>query len=400
MENTEKITAPQNTLPAMKTASGWMSFLFTLTRQEDLSTSINIDEEIWLSLHHISEVQELGYELIKRKCTLTDSALHSKWEEFRGYIRQAENFYRGALPLDYKSSPLNYYYSFLNLVKAYLLLNDNLLHKGLDQKKIIRHGLSPTRNYSTKQIFLNNSVDVAGGNEVFSKFYKAIFDRDLQDGFKFLISELVGYVYEISWQVQRSGSNYKLKSFHGHRALLFDRNRTEAWEFFDIDGRILKVWDFRKETIFKSVYKQVDPNKGFMREMFDMDAEQVNRGIFFESIHNIKIDSITTYHDLNLNFKKALYDSVSPVLVPMGYSYDLCAPYSTSPFVSMNQELAIYITMYFLSDLVRYNPHVIDWISETKDSWILESFVKSAPLMFLRAMNSRLIGSDILLRRL
>jgi YaaC-like Protein len=54
----------------------------------------------------------------------------------------------------------------------------------------------------------------------------------------------------------------------------------------------------------------------------------------------------------------------------------------------MNEPMAIYLAMFFLGSLVRYRPDVLDELLGTASAWLLESFVASAPLLFLRDLHA------------
>jgi hypothetical protein len=59
----------------------------------------------------------------------------------------------------------------------------------------------------------------------------------------------------------------------------------------------------------------------------------------------------------------------------------------------MREYLAIYLTLFYLGSLVRYAPHHLDDLLGGKAAWMFESFVKSAPLMTLRAFVAKITGT-------
>jgi predicted transcriptional regulator len=66
----------------------------------------------------------------------------------------------------------------------------------------------------------------------------------------------------------------------------------------------------------------------------------------------------------------------------------------------MNELAASYAVMYFLSSMVRYHPDYMDRISESSDAWLVESFVKSAPLPILREMVAAAVGYTLVIEAL
>ena len=54
----------------------------------------------------------------------------------------------------------------------------------------------------------------------------------------------------------------------------------------------------------------------------------------------------------------------------------------------MNEICAIYLSVFFMGSLVRYRADILEELLGTSAAWLLESFVNSAPLLFLRTMTS------------
>src|SRR5260221_14479744 len=113
----------QTALPVARSFSGWIR-LPVSKRRALLFTSIDIERELWTALEYYSEVEEVGLNLIQTK-GLQPQSLHPEiFKSFQAFVRQAKSYYSSAKTLHYRSSSLLYYYSFLNLVKGYLLLKD------------------------------------------------------------------------------------------------------------------------------------------------------------------------------------------------------------------------------------------------------------------------------------
>lgn len=63
----------------------------------------------------------------------------------------------------------------------------------------------------------------------------------------------------------------------------------------------------------------------------------------------------------------------------------------------MNEVVASYAVMYFLSHVVRYYPDYMDGIDESSDAWLIESFAKSAPLSLLRHLVAAVMGYALII---
>jgi hypothetical protein len=92
---------------------------------------------------------------------------------------------------------------------------------------------------------------------------------------------------------------------------------------------------------------------------------------------------------------------VFPHLDDTERQFCLSLPYSTPQgAIPMNELAASYAVMYFLSSMVRYHPDYMDRISESSDAWLVESFVKSAPLPILREMVAAAVGYTLVIEAL
>ena len=89
--------------------------------------------------------------------------------------------------------------------------------------------------------------------------------------------------------------------------------------------------------------------------------------------------------------KSVLQNKISPNYNKGELGAYLNFPKNRTQVYPMNEELATYATMYYMSELVRYRPDYLYSILESEASWLFQSFVKFCPLKFLRAMVGRII---------
>src|SRR5713226_6122406 len=88
--------------------------------QTNLKTSIAHEKEFWIMLRAAADVYPTGKALFTANRVTGD--IKKLWRVFRSYIHQAENYWVAGASTRPESAGLLYYYSFLNLVKAYLIL--------------------------------------------------------------------------------------------------------------------------------------------------------------------------------------------------------------------------------------------------------------------------------------
>lgn len=88
---------------------------------------------------------------------------------------------------------------------------------------------------------------------------------------------------------------------------------------------------------------------------------------------------------------KILLNKASPSYIQNEFNFYMNVPQNRTRTEPMNEELAIYASMFFMGELVRYNPSYLYSILESESFWLLQSFVESCPIKFLRAMVARII---------
>jgi hypothetical protein len=64
----------------------------------------------------------------------------------------------------------------------------------------------------------------------------------------------------------------------------------------------------------------------------------------------------------------------------------------------MNELMSIYLIMFYMSSLVRYKPAFIENLLNTKEAWLIDSFVKSCSVTFLRMIVSEIMNTDFVIK--
>src|SRR5260370_35978123 len=108
----------QTAMPVARPFDGWIRLPVSEKRQL-LLTILDIERELWSALEYFSEVEEVGLNLIQSKGLQPQSDHQEIFNYFQAFVRQAKSYFSSAKTLHYRSSSLLYYYSFLNLAKAY-----------------------------------------------------------------------------------------------------------------------------------------------------------------------------------------------------------------------------------------------------------------------------------------
>ena len=186
-----------------------------------LGGGLSVQEEIFGSLEYLSEVPSAGKQFLINLNVPKDQA-KKRHELFRSFIRQAKTFYEAASVLHYRAAPLNYYYSFLNLVKAYISLTDPNQVQGK-----IPHGLS----YQFRDTALSSQcVNVGPSNGVFPRFYTKMFGKSLPaKTTKLGIDQILSYCSDITFEYERATTQkHRMTQAHA-RVLLTGEPKRAYW---------------------------------------------------------------------------------------------------------------------------------------------------------------------------
>jgi YaaC-like Protein len=153
-----------------------------------LRTSDTVRGELIGSIELYSEVKAFGKELLK---TNGHTDLAQSFLVFQALMRQARTFFEAAEALHHRASPLNYYYSFMNLAKAFCFLrNPTFLSANLT------HGLTP-RSVEGR---LRKQYVVAKANGVFPSFYRHLTGTHVPTNAKIRIADLLGYSSDVQYE--------------------------------------------------------------------------------------------------------------------------------------------------------------------------------------------------------
>jgi hypothetical protein len=136
------------------------------------SSAIDLADELFGVLRLVADVQTEGLQLVDSYSPgITPHAADRAYRRFAAFIRQAENYYRSAKALPFRSSALLYYYSFMNLAKAALAVRNITFHE--------RHGLTP--DYGTGPPGLTQMRVRVVRDGVFQALYRLIFAQSIQN---------------------------------------------------------------------------------------------------------------------------------------------------------------------------------------------------------------------------
>jgi|SRR5215208_589363 len=267
-------------MPAYKTGTyrplnGHYKHALNERQVQELLGSANVDDELWIILEYYSEVQSVGMELLKRSGIKHSRARKRLFDNFQAYIRQAKNYYYSAKTLPPKSSGLLYYYCFLNLAKAAILLKYPEIAGAF-----ITHGLS--YKISNNSPLSKQAVSLPRREGVFHKLYDWYFDASIPPK-TFNIETLLTYCTDIAYQNQMAGI-HQTKIISAYFAHAADNPRKKNWGiigFYDLD----EVSKYKKTMRqFFDQFELIDLPTHIAKEVFDVSAPEARYISFFQSI--------------------------------------------------------------------------------------------------------------------
>lgn len=365
---------------------------FDVTRSGGSFVSLTLNNpaiivnELFGALEYLSEVEVVGKEFLKRNRAYP-YPVTEHYKLFQSFIRQAITFYKSAETLDYRSSPLIYYYSFLNLVKAYCCIKDPKKFN-----KRMGHGLS--HKLSTKK-FTEQKVSVQDG--VFKIFYEQLMGTPIKNKLNLKISDLISYCNDVGYEYQISG--YGRRSvFFGKTALAVNQTNNQMWVVVAISGFNLFKKYPRKLSKFMSNFEEVSFPQSNAIELLGIKASEYKHYIYFESKNKYPV-GFPKFPASNLVFD-SLRDFFNDTVYSNNYNLTLALPIRNNPVTPFNETLAIYAGMYYMSSLVRYQPQYLEKILTSKESWLLQRFIKSSTQTFLRQMVNLIRNENCIFRTL
>ena len=387
-------------LPPSKSPVDWHNvnwFDVSLFRSFFGMTNTSVEKELWLYIRSFSEIKSRGEELVRLHRNATGD-VDSVGKKFRSFVRQAESYWHVARATSYRSSPLLYYYSFLNLAKAYLVLVNP------DFPNRVFHGLS--FDTDTKEESLDKHVLKVSLNEkqVFSLLYKDWFETDSSRELQ--IKELLSYTRDISLQYLQ-GNFGPSRSFSFMAKCAIDRDNHTAFTVAAFPKGInLDKYSNVFKTFFKK-YEKVDLTNltalSVLQLVFNVSAGSYEFYWMKPDCHSKEVETLTVLPLMGEDLQLALKPWISPI-------YYLYHPENTTGVINiplreedkdpkpLNGEIAIYAVMFYLSELVRYRPDLLDNLLEQDAGWLLGSFVECCPLTFFHAMVYKITGQIHLLK--
>ena len=357
---------------------------------QELITTRPIDEELFARLQYLSEIEEVGHEFVNLRTKLSDRELGSSFLHFRAFIRQAHTFYEAGKALSYRSSPLFFYYAFMNLAKAYLVLMNP---DSVNAK--VYHGLA----YSIEAgRFEDQRVKAKGG--IYSSLYKHVFGSEIPNDTSLNICRLLGYITDISYEYDLVGYGEPRVTPASLR-ICYNKKLKMSWPMLAVKEPVFFARYKKHFCSFLEYFEEIELTPQGAHDLFGIHPTLAKNHCFFQSrkeYPNLQ-DGNTALGEIVFDLSNEVLVSVKKVMTAAA-DYDLLfsRPLRVNLQLPMNEMMAAYAIMYYLGSLVRYQPAYLESLLDSKHAWIIERFATSCGLVLLRNFTSEIINEDLIYR--
>jgi hypothetical protein len=364
----------------------------------NVSSSRDKVDELWSMLRYDVLLDEstdsnLGLRGAKTKA----QKVHAK-SEISAYIDQAENFYSFARKSDYRSAPLLYYYSFLNLAKALIVQKKPAL-----VDKTFRHGLH-RKTKSGKLIDRSFQVQQSSANQisVFNEIYNLEYESYLPSNRSISFYNTLGYVTDIGSETDKLLKRASRKVHPTKVYCLLNNKTNKCWTVLVTPNGFYPNNYKSAFGGFEKDFQRFNPGALSLQFSFDMTNNQSKNFNFSQSI--AEYDVLPSGSIALWETKKHIEDTIGhfsqDYIYDDSFSFCITDPIRKNWQAPFNEPLAIYSMMFYLSEVVRYSPGEFNnnFAPNNKEGWLIKNFIESSPYACLVYLASKMTGRTYVIK--
>ncbi|EEV24317.1 hypothetical protein AM202_05147 [Actinobacillus minor 202] len=346
----------------------------------------------------ISDIWAFWYYIIKKfkKVKKKNNSFES---ELISYLEQAKYFYESAESSPIKSKPLLYYYSFLNLSKIIYILKvkPSSLHN-----ISYTHGISEVyaRDFKDCKVSIKTSSQgaVQVAHQLFMLLDETAPNKDSGPhnySIKELLNHCVGIHRAYCEIYSKPESFIKIKRYN-----LFRKAQNVYFRMY-----LGKLSDDEQKDLLLNGYQLF---KFYNNKTYDLQISNDTIDCIENNYHkdfNIDEEGYYSYLDVNVdhysNLNKKNYSDICKSIRKKGIWYFIgnngyTLYLSRNADLRYSQESIIYMTMFFLGSITRYNPYLFDSMFSEKEQWLMSEFLSTQPKQFLYLITAKVLGRNIL----
>lgn len=352
-----------------RTGSGIKELKFHLYRLPVVAQTLGDPEKIiWSSIRQLSSTDradQIIHDIHQVKNRKTRAAIA---RNIGTYIQQAEEFYNAAQQLKADTSPLLYYYAFLNLAKARCEIGNPRFHK---RQENYNHGISwkPNRNFVVN--IRKDTVRLISRG-VWHTLWESItgVPCTARNPTKVKVKDLLSYCQEVEVEYgsvfREEGNIFNITDPY----LLLDEKSKHCWIRFCLNKEQLKERKANPEVLIKKL--------SFLPVEFNF-VDTGNEDVYCLELKNpVPFGKVSWNENIRKTISKL---NIFPYLEDRNVRYAL-ADQREQPLL-MPPVMVYYSIIFWLGSLVRYDPHSVDFLFESSDWTLIEGFLNQCRIWLL-----------------
>ncbi len=335
------------------------------------TTMGNREQVTWTSIRHLC-ASEIAHRTLKDIHGITDRKTRAIIiANIKLYIIQAFEFYTSASNVDSNTSPLFYYYSFMNLAKALCEIKHADFRK-MDES--YRHGLSWRPNSMGQLVQMQNESVTISTRGIWHVLSEILTGKPCtaQNPTNFMIKDLFSLCPEINTEFERAYYQESRLIVLEKLGFLY-RESSEIWLKLSLFKQTLKE---QKLTIPQFLELISNTNYKFIRV-------QDERPEYF----TFESKTIKTVPPQNSGFWYALLipeiRKMNLFVHPEVESMEYFVPIQNRLPIQLHQLVLLYTIVFWLGSLVRYDPQSVSYLQDSRYWMLVEGFLSQSRLLLL-----------------
>jgi hypothetical protein len=303
------------------------------------------------------------------------------------YFNQAYEFYEAGLTAKSNTAPLFYYYSFLNLAKSICEIAHPNFHK---MQECYHHGIgwTPNREYLVNMEREKISITQRG---VWHVFWEAVKNQpcNVPNPLRLEIKELFAFGVETTDEYGRAfGKPTKFIEMIEPEAMA-DPDFSELWLQFSVDKSDLRILNLSRPKLLQII----KPNSNNYRSVKSKSENLWT----FELENPVRIPR--GYEGTFMDLLQSELDTLNVFVHPGPDSLQYHIPIQTQLPLQLPQINLLYTLMFWLSSLVRYDPHSVGELQESQYWMLIDGFMNQSRIWLLQLFEWELYGKETYLKR-
>lgn len=332
----------------------------------------DIEKRIWSLIRHFISA-DTADSILKNNHGITNSRSRmAKIKNLKVYIQHAHELYEDAKQSKANTAPLFYYYSFLNLAKGLCEIKFTNFH---ERKESHRHGIYWESGNDPIINFNSEKLSFASRRGVWQCLLDYLTDRvnHTPGGSNIKIKNLFSFSPELSSEYLSSFEvESRLIPLH-NPSIWYDDNNT--WVSFSVPKDKLKSFNISKNKFLDFIS---DSDTGYEEIKSDLET-------FYK--FQTKDDKVREYSRFGNDY---LFEALKTDLINLNLSAVLLNKSCLYLIAAQNnlqfkipQILVIYSLIYWLSSLVRYNPHSMEYIQKSRYWQLVDGLMNESRIWLL-----------------